>query len=340
MFLSKKHGIYHFFFTDDAGRRHSRSTGAHTKAEALKFVRTYNAEQDAKRRALQHITLDEFRKLYMTHSCSVNTPKTATSNRSALNELCRFVGAGTILSKITTADCERFLAKKTVDASLWTARKYYLALGAMFERAKTWGHLMENPWRKVKKPRVPQVVPAYFTRQQFRDLMAQIDNRDLRELVVVAALTGLRQGEILAMEWSWIDFSAKLLLVQNSAHFTTKSKRVRVVPLCDEVMTVLLSRRERANDKGGLVFNRRGYALTPSYVTHKFKKAVLKAGLPDRLHWHSLRHSFASWLVQGGVSLFQVGKLLGHSTTSVTEIYAHLVPQDMHGVLGPLHLDN
>jgi hypothetical protein len=45
----------------------------------------------------------------------VNTPKTAASNRSALNELCRFVGAGTILSKITTADCERFLAKKTVD---------------------------------------------------------------------------------------------------------------------------------------------------------------------------------------------------------------------------------
>ena len=46
----------------------------------------------------------------------------------------------------------------------------------------------------------------------------------------------------------------------------------------------LLSRRERANDKGGLVFNRRGYALTPSYVTHKFKKAVLKAGLPGKLH--------------------------------------------------------
>jgi site-specific recombinase XerD len=108
--------------------------------------------------------------------------------------------------------------------------------------------------------------------------------------------------------------------------------------LCDEALAVLLSRRERMQTE--LVFTHRGRALKPDYVSHSFKKAVRLAGLPDTLHFHSLRHTFASWLVQGGVSLYQVARLLGHSSTAVTEKYAHLVPSDMHGVLAPLHLEN
>jgi integrase len=185
------------------------------------------------------------------------------------------------LSKITPADCERFLAKKTADASAWTARKYYLALAAAFERAKTWGHILENPWRKAKKPKTPEAIPAYFTREQFRALLSAIPGRDFRELVIVAVLTGLRRGELLAMEWNWLDFSRHVLTVKNSAHFTTKSKRARVVPLCDEVLTLLLSRRERMNAEGGLVFNWHGRRLTANKVSQRMKKAIKDAGLPD-----------------------------------------------------------
>ncbi|MCZ7554799.1 MAG: tyrosine-type recombinase/integrase [Bacteroidia bacterium] len=49
---------------------------------------------------------------------------------------------------------------------------------------------------------------------------------------------------------------------------------------------------------------------------------------------HSLRHTFAPWLVQGGVSLFQVGRLLGHTDSKTTELYAHLQPETMHDVMG------
>jgi hypothetical protein len=60
MFLYKKYGIYHFYYRDDSGKRRSRTTGATTKSAALEFGRAYNAEEDARRRALQHITFDEF----------------------------------------------------------------------------------------------------------------------------------------------------------------------------------------------------------------------------------------------------------------------------------------
>jgi site-specific recombinase XerD len=340
MFLAKRNGVYHLFFTDESGRRHTRSTGAKTKPEAMQFLRNFNAEEDARRRAVQHISLEDFTREFLVHSLRVNTPKTAGSNRTALNELAKFIGGSSILSKITPADCERFLAKKTADASEWTARKYYLALGAAFERAKTWGHISENPWRRVKKPRTPEALPGYFTREEFRSLLASIHDRDTRELVTVAGLTGLRRGELLAMQWDWVDFSRRVLTVKNSEGFTTKSKKARVVPMCDEVVTVLLSRRERANEEAGLVFTRKGRAIAPDYLTHRLKSAIRRAGLPRNLHFHSLRHTFASWLVQGGVSLYQVARLLGHSSTAVTEKYAHLVPSDMHEVLAPLHFKN
>lgn len=275
MFLTKRHGIYYLCYEDDSGKRHIQSTRARLKSQAVEFVQSFNMEQETKRRSLSHVTLAQFAESYVAYSQKGNTRDTASSNRTALAEFGRFVGKERMLSKITTGDCERFLAKKSTDASLWTARKYYLALHAAFQRA---------------------------------------------------------------VAWDWIDFTRKVLIVKNTSSFTTKSKHVRMVPLCPEVLIILLARYERLHVNQSLLFARKGKPMDEDYVTHQFKALVRGAGLPEELHFHSMRHGFPSWLVQGGVSLFQVGKLLGHSSTHATEIYAHLVPQDMHGVLGPLHL--
>lgn len=340
MFLTKRYGKYYLAFIDDSGKRRFRSTGTSRKREAMQFLRAFDAETDAKLRALKQITLEQFTPVLISFTQRIHTPHTVRAHQTALNELKLFIGSSCVLNSITPADCERFLATKTSEASAWTARKYYLALAAVFERAKRWGHIVDNPWRSVKKPRTPEVLPAYFTHEQIRTLLAVIDDRDFRELVIVAVLTGLRLGELLAMQWDWVDFTQRTITVKNTEGFTTKSKRVRVVPVCEDAMTVFLSRRERSDVRHKVVFTRKGKPILPYFVSHRFKKYILKAELPRELHWHSLRHAYASWLVQGGVSLFQVGKLLGHSSTQVTEMYAHLVPSDMHGVLGPLHLDN
>jgi site-specific recombinase XerD len=77
-------------------------------------------------------------------------------------------------------------------------------------------------------------------------------------------------------------------------------------------------------------YDRYGGKLRDLTVSHSFKKYVRKAGLDDRLHFHSLRHSFASALVTAGVSLYAVQKLLGHSTSKMMEIYSHLMLQQLH----------
>lgn len=69
--------------------------------------------------------------------------------------------------------------------------------------------------------------------------------------------------------------------------------------------------------------------MKQDYLVKNYKKFVLKAGINPKLNFHSLRHTFASWLVQRGVSIYHVSKLLGHADIKTTEIYAHVRAEDL-----------
>ena len=69
--------------------------------------------------------------------------------------------------------------------------------------------------------------------------------------------------------------------------------------------------------------------MTQDFLSHKFAGYVENAGINLKLNFHSLRHTFASWLVQRGVSIYEVSKLLGHSEIKTTQIYAHLRSENL-----------
>ena len=78
--------------------------------------------------------------------------------------------------------------------------------------------------------------------------------------------------------------------------------------------------------------------LSPESVTHRFKRYARKFGLPPDAHFHSLRHSFASWLIQGGVPMFGVQHLLGHSSITTTQIYTHIEDEGLRKSIEVLSL--
>jgi site-specific recombinase XerD len=143
----------------------------------------------------------------------------------------------------------------------------------------------------------------------------------------------MRIGELPSLRWEAVDFNRRVLTVINSAEFTTKSKRNRVLPMTDGLFQMLQRRREVVTSETPLVFHEQGRALRDETVSKVFKRYVRKAGLPDRYHFHTLRHTFASWLAQDGVSLYAIQKLLGHSSSAVTQVYSHLERGELHGVV-------
>ncbi len=122
--------------------------------------------------------------------------------------------------------------------------------------------------------------------------------------------------------------------VTSTSTFKTKTRKRLVVPLNDPALDVVT----RQPDGHPFVFTHDGRPVRRDSLSHACKRAVRAAGLPEELHFHSPRHTFASWLQQDDVSLYQVGRLLGHTDTKTTEIYAHLQPETMHDVVDRLVL--
>lgn len=158
------------------------------------------------------------------------------------------------------------------------------------------------------------------------------DARDA-ELIRVAAYTGLRRGELMALRWRDVDFLGHKLFVRRALSGSVeasspKSRRVREVPLPDQAAAALdrLSKRSEFTGPDEYVFtNRLGRRLDPTALRRRFERARDAAGLPP-LRFHDLRHTYGSLLVAGGVDLVSVKMAMGRSRITTTERYLHARP--------------
>ena len=278
------------------------------------------------------ITLSTFVSEFLEYSEGIYRPKTIATYRSAFNEFIRYVGDKRLID-ISVRDAEMFTSHKINTVSHHTARRCYLHLSSAFGTAVRWEYLSKNIWRSVTKPRVPEIVPAHLDRKELSKLLEHIPDRDFRDLILFAVMTGMRSGEILSLRWRNIDLKSRLIHIRNSDGFVTKSKKSRSAPVADSLYNILISR----NSSAEYVFvTNKGQPFKQNYVSKKFKEYVRKAGLDDRLRFHSLRHSAATLMIKSGVSIYDVSKILGHSSVQVTERYLHVVSAELHSAVNKI----
>ncbi|HEY4771568.1 MAG TPA: site-specific integrase [Steroidobacteraceae bacterium] len=138
--------------------------------------------------------------------------------------------------------------------------------------------------------------------------------------VVVSLATGLRQGELLRLQWKDVDFEKKTVTV-----LISKNTKRRSVHLPDPAIAALMKmRRDGVVSLTSIFTDERGEPADKGYLNFRWRKVRTAAGLVD-FRWHDLRHSCASFLAQNGASLVEVGAVLGHSSPSITAKYAHLI---------------
>jgi integrase len=161
-----------------------------------------------------------------------------------------------------------------------------------------------------------------------------------RPAYLCAAMTGLRQGELIALRWCDVDWSASRVRVAHSytrdAFDSPKSVRGRSVPMGDRLGAELEHHFQESRWRGenDLVFAHplTGHVLDASKLRKRFYEALERGELP-RITFHGLRHTFGTQMAAGGAPIRAIQEWMGHADISTTEIYAHYAPDPTGGAM-------
>lgn len=197
------------------------------------------------------------------------------------------------------------------------------ALVTMMRRAEALGMVPEQKWSVIKRFREPKGRLLYYSVQDLKNLRSV--SRGLWETVaLLGARAGLRRGEMRWLKWEDVDFERNRLHICPKDGWEPKDYERRWVPMVQDLRDHLESLRTKLKTEW-VLDDGSGERPTEGSMTIYFKRLVRKAGLEGSLH--TLRHTFASHLASAGVDLWTIAKLLGHSSSRTTEIYAHLQPE-------------
>lgn len=315
----RKNGYYYIRIIDADGVSKYKTTRCTTKSAALTFLNSFKYEISKQHEIVIPLFSDYFNLFEMLNKGHLK-PKTLLSYRQYAKLFLTRIG-DKCLDCYSVAEFEKLRAEKLSDGwSLTSANIFTRSIKAIFGFACRQNLLEYNPLLKVKNLKQAKRTPAFLTLDELKQVIAKEDKPILKDIFYFTAFTGLRLGEVVNLKTEDVDLMKNRILVANTDEFTTKSGRERIVGIHPSLVELILRQPE-----GKYLFAKSsGYRFSESYVSHRFKQAFLKSGISKNIHFHSLRHTFASWAVANGIDIYTVQALLGHSSVAVTSIYSHL----------------
>jgi len=187
----------------------------------------------------------------------------------------------------------------------------------------------QNPVRHVKIKQPDNKRVRFLKPKEARLLLdrLKIEDQDIYEMVLISLHCGLRASEIFRLKWGDVDLFNGYLVLKN-----TKNGRTRYAYMTSEIKSIFQEKpKGKTNDPVYPLYGNVERTEVPQTFPRIVKELKLNENTSDRrdrVVFHTLRHTYASWLVQSGVDLYRVKELLGHVTITMTERYAHLSPKN------------
>ncbi len=270
-------------------------------------------------------TVRELLEKYMKeHSSRNKAPKSHIRDRSLGAHLNRCFGDLVLTELSPRLISEYKVRRRDEDAAPNTVNNELRLLGHAFNLAvKEWEWVGSNPVSKVSKERVNNRIERWLTHEEEESLLA-VSPQWLREVIIFAVNTGLRQAEILDLSWDRVDLFRRTLTILEQ-----KNRGKDTLPVNAQALEVLKARHKIRSIRTNLVFySKEGTRIDAANLLRAFYIAVGKAGIA-KARFHDLRHTFATRLVQAGVDLYKVQKLMRHKSPVMTQRYAHHYPESL-----------
>jgi integrase/recombinase XerC len=199
------------------------------------------------------------------------------------------------------------------------------------------GEIKNNPAVSLIYPKLDKILPKFLTEQEVRMVLDVHFGQDLLALRDKAILeflysTGARVSELVALKIADVD------LISSIAKVTGKGRKQRLLPIGEPAVLSLKAYLDKRIDKNNSLFiNKRAGSLTDRGVRLIIDKYIKRTSATLKLSPHTLRHSFATHLLNRGADLRSVQELLGHSSISTTQVYTHLTIDSLKKVYDKAH---
>ncbi len=194
--------------------------------------------------------------------------------------------------------------------------------------------IIKNHLRHYKGPKVPQLQFKFWSSSEISQFLLHCQTNPFYPFFVTAFYTGMRKGEIAALTWECVDFEKNLITVKGTLdkfghRESTKTGRIRYVPMNDFLKGILLQHFKNRSEASKYVFLSNGMPIDTNHLYRVFGRIQKQAGIANRIRMHDTRHTFASQFMMKGGALYDLSQILGHTDTKMTQRYAHLSPQHL-----------
>lgn len=245
--------------------------------------------------------------------------------------------SGKSLQQITEDDLHEFLASlHDIGISPRSQARILSGLRSFFHFLKINDYIEKDPTLLLENPRIGRKLPDVLTVEEIDAMEAAIDTstpegRRNRAMIETAYSCGLRVSELVGLKISDIYADEQYIVVQG------KGNKQRIVPISPsalaEIRAYMEVRRSMPVKKGSeniLFLNRRGQGISRTMVFIIIKRLCELCGIHKNISPHTLRHSFATHLLEGGANLRAIQQMLGHESITTTEIYVHIDRSRLH----------
>jgi integrase len=247
------------------------------------------------------------------------------------------------LSAVTTSGLEKMVIKPMLEAGMKpaTVEAVIRLFSMIWHRGKSLGFYQgESPTATAKCPKTDNRRVRFLNPSEAKALLVALKTRsiDAHDMALLSLFTGLRAGECSALTWDDLNFEDGLIFAKDP-----KNRHNRHAYMTAEIASMLKRRLERRTESPFVFYGLRG-GLNSNAAKLPFAEVIGALGFNEdvedrrqRVVFHTLRHTFASWLVQRGHPLYTVSQLMGHRLLKMTERYAHLAPDTLRAASSRLN---
>jgi len=271
-------------------------------------------------------------------------------------EIEKNYSAHTLLNyRLDLQDFAKFLGQAAIEQTDYLSLRKYLAvlkehnlksrsvsrkiscLRSFFKFLTREGYLKTNPVLSLSSPKQEKHLPSFLTEEEMTKLVEAPrgkDDRSFRDRAILETFysTGMRISELVGLSLDDVDFIAAVIKAKG------KGKKERLLPIGEQALNAIKKYIDQRKKKSDAVFlNKSGKRISDRGVRNIVSKYIRLASLRQGISPHSLRHSFATHLLNRGADLRSVQELLGHANLSTTQIYTHLTTEKLKSVYDKAH---